>query len=298
MTRLTLDTIALCGFGYRFNSFYRDTVHPFVEAMYGVLGESSRRARELPLQTKLRRGATRKLAENYRYMESEVQQIIDERRRAGNVEEHKDLLSAMLTGVDKKTGQKLDDDNIVAQCQTFLIAGHETTSGLLSFAIGFLIKHPDVVARAQEEVDRVLGTDTSVLPTYQQIQGLTYVNQILSETLRLWPTVSAFTRYPYDDAMVGPYIMPKGSSITGFTIMLHRDPNVWGADAEEFNPITSARKPGPRFRPTHSSRSVRVSGLASGASSPCRKRCSSLGMLLQRFEFVDYLDYELKVKEV
>jgi cytochrome P450 / NADPH-cytochrome P450 reductase len=162
MTRLTLDTIALCGFGYRFNSFYRDTLHPFVEAMYGVLGESSRRARELPIQTKLRRGASRKLAENYRYMESEVQQIIDERRRAGNVEEHKDLLSAMLTGVDKKTGQKLDDDNIVAQCQTFLIAGHETTSGLLSFAISFLIKHPDVVARAQEEVDRVLGTDTSV----------------------------------------------------------------------------------------------------------------------------------------
>ena len=82
MTRLTLDTIALCGFGYRFNSFYRDTMHPFVEAMYGVLGESQRRARALPIQTKLRRGASKKLTENYRYMESEVQQIIDERRRS------------------------------------------------------------------------------------------------------------------------------------------------------------------------------------------------------------------------
>ena len=59
----------------------------------------------------------------------------------------------------------------MAQCQTFLIAGHETTSGLLSFTISFLIKHPEVVARAQEEVDQVLGTDTSALPTYQQIQG-------------------------------------------------------------------------------------------------------------------------------
>ena len=37
MTRLTLDTIALCGFGYRFNSFYRDTPHPFVEAMVRTL---------------------------------------------------------------------------------------------------------------------------------------------------------------------------------------------------------------------------------------------------------------------
>ena len=297
MTRLTLDTIALCGFGYRFNSFYRDTMHPFVEAMYGVLGESSRRARELPIQTKLRRGASRKLAENYRYMESEVQQIIDERRRAGNVEDHKDLLSAMLTGVDKRTGEKLSDDNIVAQCQTFLIAGHETTSGLLSFTISFLIKHPEVVARAQEEVDRVLGTDTSLLPTYQQVQGLTYVNQILSETLRLWPTVAAFTRYPYEDARVGPYLMPKGSSITGLTIMLHRDPSVWGADAEEYNPDhfrpeTRSQLPPNAFKPFGSGQRACI-----GRQFAMQEAMLVLGMLLQRFEFVDYLNYELKVKE-
>ena len=43
MTRLTLDTIALCGFGYRFNSFYRDTPHPFVQAMVRTLAESQAR---------------------------------------------------------------------------------------------------------------------------------------------------------------------------------------------------------------------------------------------------------------
>jgi cytochrome P450 / NADPH-cytochrome P450 reductase len=297
MTRLTLDTIALCGFGYRFNSFYRDTMHPFVEAMYGVLGESQRRARALPIQTKLRRGASKKLAENYRYMEGEVQQIIDERRRSGDIEDHKDLLSRMLTGVDKKTGQKLDDDNIVAQCQTFLIAGHETTSGLLSFAISFLIKHPEVVARAQDEVDRVLGTDISLLPTYQQIQGLTYINQILSETLRLWPTVSGFTRYPYQDARVGPYLMPKGSSITALTIMLHRDPAVWGADAEDFNPDhfrpeARSQIPPNAFKPFGSGQRACI-----GRQFAMQEAMLVLGMLLQRFEFVDYLNYELKVKE-
>ena len=78
----------------------------------------------------------------------------------------------MLTGVDKRSGERLSDDNIIAQCITFLVAGHETTSGLLSFAIHYLLKDPAVVARAEEEVDRVLGTDTDVLPTYQQVQGL------------------------------------------------------------------------------------------------------------------------------
>ena len=46
MTRLTLDTIALCGFGYRFNSFYRESPHPFVDAMVRVLTESQSRARQ------------------------------------------------------------------------------------------------------------------------------------------------------------------------------------------------------------------------------------------------------------
>src|SRR3954449_294178 len=99
-------------------------------------------------------------------MEGEVQQILDERRREG-AEEHKDLLGCMLTGVDKRTGERLSDENIVAQCVTFLIAGHETTSGLLSFAIYYLMKDPAVAVRAREEADRVLGTDPSVLPTYQ-----------------------------------------------------------------------------------------------------------------------------------
>ena len=54
MTRLTLDTIALCGFGYRFNSFYRETPHPFVQAMVRVLDEAQTRQRQLPIQTRLK----------------------------------------------------------------------------------------------------------------------------------------------------------------------------------------------------------------------------------------------------
>src|SRR3954471_4101101 len=53
MTRLTLDTIALCGFGYRFNSFYREEPHPFVTAMTRALGEALEQQTRLPGQTKL-----------------------------------------------------------------------------------------------------------------------------------------------------------------------------------------------------------------------------------------------------
>ena len=54
MTRLTLDTIALCGFSYRFNSFYRDSQHPFIEAMMRGLQETQARARLLPIAIKAR----------------------------------------------------------------------------------------------------------------------------------------------------------------------------------------------------------------------------------------------------
>jgi cytochrome P450/NADPH-cytochrome P450 reductase len=109
--------------------------------------------------------------------------------------------------------------------------------------------------------------------------------------------VAAFTRYPYEDTMVGPYLMPKGSSISGLTIMLHRDPSVWGSDAEEYNPDhfrpeTRSQIPPNAFKPFGSGQRACI-----GRQFAMQEAMLVLGMLLQRFEFVDYLNYELKVKE-
>src|SRR4051795_12424769 len=68
MIRLTLDTIALCGFGYRFNSFYRDTPHPFVQAMVRVLAESQSRTRQLPIQTRLNWRARRQVEQDNAFL--------------------------------------------------------------------------------------------------------------------------------------------------------------------------------------------------------------------------------------
>ena len=121
MTRLTLDTIALCGFDYRFNSFYRDTPHPFVLAML------------------------KKVRADQKFMVETVRHILEERRKSGMLGKVNDLLDRMLTGADRQSGEKLDETNIIAQCLTFLIAGHETTSGLLSFVLYELIKNPKVL---------------------------------------------------------------------------------------------------------------------------------------------------------
>ncbi|HEX3346623.1 MAG TPA: cytochrome P450, partial [Acetobacteraceae bacterium] len=124
MTRLTLDTIALCGFNYRFNSFYRDTPHPFVVAMLGTLEAGQARARELPLQSRLHPGRARQLRADRQLVFETVQHLIEERRESDAVGTIGDLLDCMLTGVDRRSGEKLDDTNIIAQCITFLVAGH------------------------------------------------------------------------------------------------------------------------------------------------------------------------------
>jgi cytochrome P450/NADPH-cytochrome P450 reductase len=295
MTRLTLDTIALCGFGYRFNSFYRDTPHPFVEAMMRTLTESQARTRQLRVQTRLRIRAQRQLDEDQAFMNDLVDRLIAERRAQGDAGDTTDLLGRMLTGVDKQTGERLPDENIRAQCITFLIAGHETTSGLLSFAIYYLMKNPAVLERARVEVGQVLGN--AAWPTFEQVTRLRYVRQILDETLRLWPTAPAFTRYPYQDTVIGGrYAIPAGTVLTVVTPTVHRARSNWGDDADEFNPDHVAAErlaalPPHAYTPFGSGQRACI-----GRQFALQEATLVLGMLVQRFDFVDYLDYQLHTK--
>ncbi len=83
MTRLTLDTIGLCGFGYRFNSFYREEPHPFVASMVRCLEQGHAAQTRLPIGNRLRVREHRQLQEDTTYMNSVVDQIIAERKAGG-----------------------------------------------------------------------------------------------------------------------------------------------------------------------------------------------------------------------
>jgi len=295
MTRLTLDTIALCGFGYRFNSFYRENPHPFVEAMTRNLAEGQTRARQLPIQTRLKVRAQRQMQEDMAFMNGLVDRIVAERRAQGDAADTTDLLGRMLDGTDKRTGERLPDDNIRDQCITFLVAGHETTSGLLSFATYYLLKNPEVVARARTEVDQVLGSTAA--PTFEQVQRLVYVRQILDEALRLWPTAPGFTRQPYQDTVIaGRYAIPAHTPITVLSQALHRDPSVWGPDAAEFDPDHMAPERLASISPNVYKPFGTGQRACIGRQFALQEATLVLGMLLQRFELVDHLDYQLKIK--
>ena len=237
MTALTLDTIGLCGFDYRFNSFYRKDYHPFVESLVRSL-ETIMMTRGLPLENLWMKKRRTEMAGDVAFMNQMVDEIIAERRKGTDVTDgKKDMLGAMMSGVDRATGEQLDDVNIRYQINTFLIAGHETTSGLLSCAIYAVMKHPEILKKAYEEVDRVLGPDTEARPTYQQVTQLTYITQILKEALRLWPPAPAYGIAPLKDETIGgQYKLKKGTFVTILVLALHRDPSVWGPNPDAFDP--------------------------------------------------------------
>lgn len=157
-TRLALDTLALCAMDYRFNSFYHETMHPFIAAMGDFLSECSTRNRRPSFAPNfLYRAANEKFFKDIKTMKETADAVIEARKE--NPTDRKDLLAAMLNGVDPQTGEKLSDANICDQLITFLIAGHETTSGMLSFAFYHLLKNPSTYQKLQQEIDTVVGRE-------------------------------------------------------------------------------------------------------------------------------------------
>ncbi len=299
MTALTLDTIGLCGFDYRFNSFYREDFHPFIDALSFTLVESQERQRRLPIENRVRRDRQRQMTANINFMNNTVDRIIKERRESGeDFSTKKDLLSYMLAGVDKKSGERLDDLNIRYQIITFLIAGHETTSGLLSFTLYYLLNNPDVLAKAYEEVDRVLGPDQGAKITYAQVNQLTYVSQILKEALRLWPTAPMYAQYPLENTTIGgKYKIPKKQQVSILVPMLHRDKTIWGEQAEVFDPENFSReaernRPANAYKPFGNGQRACI-----GRQFAMQEATLVVGMILQRFKLIDHLRYKLKFKE-
>ncbi|KAF5013400.1 hypothetical protein FDECE_588 [Fusarium decemcellulare] len=231
-TRLTLDTLALCSMGYRFNSYYSPVLHPFIEAMGDFLTEAGEKPRRLPLPGIVYRERDRKYQADIETMRNTAKEVLDARKAGGST--RKDLLTAMLEGVDTKTGKKMTDESIMDNLITFLIAGHETTSGLLSFAFYQLLTHPDAYQLAQKEVDQVVGKGPIKV---EHLSKLPYLNGVLRETLRLNATIPLFTVEAFEDTLLGgKYPIKAGETVLNLLAKSQLDPTVFGDDANEFKP--------------------------------------------------------------
>lgn len=119
--------------------------------------------------------------------------------------------------------------------------GHETTSGLLSFLLYLLVKNPDAMRKARDEVLSVLGDG---IMTSSMTSRLPYMSAVIRETLRLHPTAPGFQVRPKSSdpedypLLIGQnrYPIRQGETIIASLPRIHRDRAVFGGDAEEFRP--------------------------------------------------------------
>ncbi|XP_013401329.1 cytochrome P450 3A19 [Lingula anatina] len=125
----------------------------------------------------------------------------------------------------------------------FLVAGYDTTSLTLTFASYFLATHPHVQDKLRSEIDKQLqGSD----PTYESVKNLGYLEQVILETLRLYPPGVRVDRVATEDVVVRGLKIPKGTTCVIPIKTIHRHPDYWPDpdkfDPERFTPDAIARR--------------------------------------------------------
>ncbi|MDX2214817.1 MAG: cytochrome P450 [Oculatellaceae cyanobacterium bins.114] len=174
--------------------------------------------------------------ENIRYrqaiaeMDDAIYNLIRERR--AKTEETNDLLSMLMHARDEETGEQMGDRLLRDEVATLMLAGHETTANALSWTWMLLSQHPKVRQKLQTELTEVLGDRP---PTIEDLPRLQYTNQVVKESMRLYPPVSIFGREVAKDTRIGDYEVASGTVIMISQWVMHRSPKYFD-DPDLFKP--------------------------------------------------------------
>ncbi|XP_047321339.1 cytochrome P450 CYP749A22-like [Impatiens glandulifera] len=161
-----------------------------------------------------------------------ILQIVDRREKL--MIESKDLLGLLLKAYrSEDESNRITLDDIVDECKTFYLTGHETTATLLSWTMFLLALHQDWQEKAREEVINVFAKDR---PNPEGLSKLKTMNMIINECLRLYPPVISLQRKAKKEVHLGKILVPSESHLSVEMMAVHHDPDIWGEDVHMFKP--------------------------------------------------------------
>jgi cytochrome P450 len=172
----------------------------------------------------------RKMRRAIERLDNVVYGIIAARRRSQA--DHGDVLSVLLSARDDSDGSGMDDRQARDEVMTLLVAGYETTTNALAWMWHLLTQHPAVYDRVQEEAQRVLGGRT---PQASDLPALPYAQQVVKESMRLYPPGYLIGRNAARDVQIGPQLIRKGELVFANVYGMHHRA-AYFRDPERFDP--------------------------------------------------------------
>ncbi|CDF35397.1 cytochrome P450 family 97G-CYP97G1 [Chondrus crispus] len=247
---LTLDIIGKAVFNFDFDSINSES--PIIKAVYRCLKETEHRSMMAVPYWKI--PGARKVVPRLRRFYGDMDLIndtlnvlIESAKRKATAADLSELESrdyenvadpSLLRFLVELRGEETTNKQLRDDLMTLLIAGHETTAAVLTWATAELAKHPEIMRKAREEIETVLGDR---LPTYKDVAKLPYIRRIIAETLRLYPAPPVLIRRLLEDTTLpkggSPEVtnLPRGSDIFINVYSLHRSPALWD-DPEIYDP--------------------------------------------------------------
>jgi cytochrome P450 len=154
------------------------------------------------------------------------------KERRATTSDRGDLLSMLLLAQDEDDGRRMTDQQVRDEAMTIFLAGHETTANALTWTWYLLSQSPDDEAKLHAEIDRVLG---GRLPGVADLPALSFVEQVVTESMRLYPPAWVIGRRAIDAYPIGGYVAPPRSIFLMSQWLTHRDARYY-PEPERFRP--------------------------------------------------------------
>ncbi|XP_028416651.1 cytochrome P450 3A16-like [Dendronephthya gigantea] len=240
LTRLALDALGECVFGYDFDTIKSGDsalslafTNLFSGVNQGVSSLTQLLVNYFPF-LKWRIESLKKRRAGIEIITKLMKQVIQDKidKKIEQKTAQKDLLDLLLEAVDDETGKGMDEEELFSQIFIFLFAGHETSAVSMSWMLYFLAQNPDVQKRLRQEVEVTLNEKEECWETYDSME---YLTAVVNESLRLRPSAPVYRRQVIQEDNILGYKIPAGSMVVIPLYALHRKPEYW-SDPETFNP--------------------------------------------------------------
>ncbi|TDH16388.1 hypothetical protein EPR50_G00019250 [Perca flavescens] len=194
--------------------------------VYSYFGEGRKHDKTLKILHSFTYKVIHERMENISYNESDSDSDKGTKKRRAFLD--------MLLKTTYEDGSKMSHQDIQEEVDTFMFEGHDTTAASMNWTIHLLGSHPEAHRKVQQELQEVFGTSDRPVNT-EDLKKLKYLECVIKEALRLFPSVPFFARSIGQDCHINGFKVPKGANAIIITYSLHRDPRYF-PNPEEFRP--------------------------------------------------------------